>query len=139
MYLSDAVWAEKSNDTICFFLCKLEHSKTCIWIFVLQCTYNQYTEKWKKRITQPFYLSHRISQLDICDIKLKNATEAHLEDILEKVSEFFEKLKIFWNIKKNRKYLWHIFSFLNILKIWDSSFVASSIPRHLMPKKLGPS
>ena len=32
------------------------------------------------------------------DIKLKIATEAHLEDVLDIFSEFFEKLKIFGNI-----------------------------------------
>ena len=53
---------------------------------------------------------------------------------------FFEKLKIFGNIFKKifRKNFCDVFSFLKILKIRDSSFVAPSILRPLMPKN-GPS
>ena len=67
---------------------------------------------------------------------MKIATGAYLEDVLDMISAFFFLIKIFRNIFTNvfdKNFL--IFSFVKIKKKRDSSFVAPSILRHVLPKK----
>ena len=78
--------------------------------FVVKC--NQYTKKWKKKQNSAI----------LWDIKLKIATGARLEDILDKFSAVFEKFKIFGKFLKHFRKKKIVILF-NFSKFWKSDIV----------------
>ena len=80
----------------------------------------------KKRITQPFFEISSRNLLQRLTCRMSWTFFLRLLKKSLKFSEIFSKT-FFW--KKC-----HIFSFLQMFKIRDSSFVAPSMLRHIMPK-----
>ena len=121
--LSDAVWTQKSNGII-FFLLRLKNMP------------KHASEFLKYHVTGILKNEKADNSAIFWDINLKFATGAHLENVLDIFLRFFEKLKK-WKYFQQHFFAnknCHTFSFLQVLKIEDSSFVAPSILRLTMPK-----